>query len=115
MATQQELDEKRAQLLAKMNRWHTPGPWKWTDEFRDSGGGSTWSLVGAGGYSILSCDGEANSPLGLGDVANAKLIAAAPQMLAALEEAMEFLANGTPIRPGSVVAESIAEAIRAAK
>lgn len=47
--------------------------------------------------------------------ANARLIAAAPELLAALEEAMEFLANGTPIHPGALVQASIFNAIVKAK
>lgn len=63
----------------------TPGPWRWTDEYTSGDGSRTWSLIGARGYGILSCDGTGNSPQGLGDEANAYLISAAPDMYEALE------------------------------
>lgn len=71
---------------------HTPGPWKWTRQYRDSLGAHAFSLVDAGGYGILSCDGEANSPQMLGGrgEANARLIAAAPDLLEALEAICEM-------------------------
>lgn len=70
-----------------MNTKHTPGEWYWTDAYpKSSDGERTWSLIGAGGYGILSCDGVGNSPQGLNNEANARLIAAAPEMLVALEK-----------------------------
>jgi hypothetical protein len=62
---------------------HTPGPWHWSDRYRDSHDGSTWSLCGDDGFGILSCDGDANSPQNV-NIADAHLIAAAPDMFAAL-------------------------------
>ena len=60
---------------------HTPGPWKWSSGYETIDGRPTWSLVGeTDGYGILSCDGEENSPQGMNDEANARLIAAAPTM-----------------------------------
>lgn len=61
-------------------RGWTPGPWRWSNRYSDSQQRETWSLIGADGYGILSCDGTANSPQGLGDTANAPLIAAAPDL-----------------------------------
>jgi len=69
---------------------HTPGPWEWSDKYRTADSErNTWSLLGDGGYGILSCDGDENSPQSLGKsgAANARLIAAAPELLAALVEA----------------------------
>lgn len=69
-----------------MNTKHTPGEWYWTDAYpKSSDGERTWSLIGAGGYGILSCDGVGNSPQGLNNEANARLIAAAPELLEALK------------------------------
>jgi hypothetical protein len=70
---------------------HTPGPWLWTDEYGATNGERTWSLVsGANGYGILSCDGLANSPQEIGGngQADAALIAAAPELLEALQAFM---------------------------
>jgi len=67
---------------------HTPGPWYWSNEYLTSDNErNTWTLLGFGGYGILSCDGDANSPhsLGASGEANASLIAAAPELLEALE------------------------------
>lgn len=70
-----------------MNTKHTPGEWYWTDAYpKSSDGERTWSLIGAGGYGILSCDGVGNSPQGLNNEANARLIAAAPELLEQLQE-----------------------------
>lgn len=63
---------------------HTPGAWKWSDDYQDRRGEKTWSLLGKDGYGILSCDGIGNSPQGLGNDDNARLIAAAPDLLEAL-------------------------------
>ena len=60
---------------------HTPGPWDWSFRYTTEDSRSTWTLLGDGGYGILSCDGEGNSPQGIGDEANARLIAAAPDLL----------------------------------
>jgi len=40
----------------------TPEPWRWSSEYQSRQGDDTWSLIGNGGYGILSCDGLANSP-----------------------------------------------------
>jgi hypothetical protein len=64
---------------------HTPGPWAWSPHYKTGDGRATWSLIGSqDGYGILSCDGDENSPQGLNDEANARLIAAAPELLEAL-------------------------------
>ena len=68
-----------------MTSKHTPGPWYWSHDYKTCDGRATWSLIGSDGYGILSCDGEENSPQGLNDGANARLIAAAPELLEALK------------------------------
>jgi len=66
---------------------HTPGPWDWSPHYKTGDGRATWSLIGSqDGYGILSCDGDENSPQGLNDEANARLIAAAPELLEALTQ-----------------------------
>lgn len=75
---------------------HTPGPWKWSDAHSATDERYTWSLLGASGYGILSCDGEGNSPQGLGDFANARLIAAAPELLEALKQVTRLFGREIP-------------------
>jgi hypothetical protein len=53
----------------------TPGEWYWSDEYFTPDGRKTWSLLGDGGFGILSCDGEENSPQSV-NAAAAELIAA---------------------------------------
>ncbi|WP_261534367.1 hypothetical protein [Burkholderia multivorans] len=86
---------------------HTPGPWYWDDRYPTSSTGEkTWSLIGADGYGILSCDGIENSPQGLNDYGNAKLIESAPdialalEMIAAEDDAARH--NGTPLLTSGV-------------
>jgi len=69
---------------------HTPGPWRWVDD----------SLIGYDGRDIFSGD-PVNPEYPSQELANAHLIAAAPEMLAALEHLIEaFHGNRTiPIRP----------------
>jgi len=53
----------------------TPGEWYWSDAYPTQDGRETWSLIGDGGFGILSCDGEENSPQSV-NAAAAELIAA---------------------------------------
>lgn len=69
---------------------HTPGPWYWSNQYKTISGEFTWSLIGDGGYGILSCDGEENSPQGFNGEANARLIADAP----AMELALRLISEG---------------------
>jgi hypothetical protein len=62
---------------------HTKGPWRWSDAYQARDLSDTYSLIGADGYGILSCDGLCNSPQHL-NKADAALIADAPAMLDAL-------------------------------
>ncbi|MGU1528618.1 hypothetical protein ACSEOK_26890 [Pseudomonas aeruginosa] len=68
---------------------HTPGPWKWSESYKTEDGRETFTLVCENyEYGILSCDGLGNSPQSLGPqgMADAKLIAAAPELLEALQD-----------------------------
>ncbi|MBA1366795.1 hypothetical protein [Burkholderia gladioli] len=77
--------------MSESKQQWTPGPWEWDDRYPSSNTGEkTWSLIGANGYGILSCDGEENSPQGLNDDANAKLIAAAPELVEALQAIAQY-------------------------
>lgn len=83
---------------------HTPGPWYWSPDYKTGDGRATWSLIGSDGYGILSCDGEENSPQGLGlsGGANARLIAAAPEMLQMLIYCRDWLQGSEPHRARAV-------------
>ncbi len=64
---------------------HTPGPWKWSGEYTHPCGKPAWTLLGRHGlYGILTCD-QGSAPQDLNDEANARLIAAAPEMFEALD------------------------------
>ena len=67
---------------------YTKGPWRWTDEYQARDLSDTWSLVGENGYGILSCDGKGNAPPEFSPQ-DAFLIAAAPELLEALEGMLE--------------------------
>ena len=81
----------------------TPGEWYWSDAYPTQDGRKTWSLIGDGGFGILSCDGDENSPQSV-NVADAELIAACdPDTIRALleerdalREALKVLVNWTP-------------------
>ena len=73
---------------------HTPGPWYWSNQYKTISREPTWSLIGEGGYGILSCDGEENSPHGINNESNASLIAVAPELLEALERMVALFDSG---------------------
>ena len=90
-----------------MNTKHTPGEWYWTDAYpKSSDGERTWSLIGAGGYGILSCDGVGNSPQGLNNEANARLIAAAPELLSVLQEVLVLIPDAYETKERALAAIS---------
>ena len=75
---------------------HTPGP---------------WNIDPSSGEDIIfghDCSVVAQA-LGDNFPANALLIAAAPDMLAALEATMDLLRAGAPIRTGGMIAAAIAK------
>jgi len=73
-----------------MKTKHTPGPWSITERKQEIRG-NAWRLV-------LEIDGPYTEPVtnlyGAESRANARLIAAAPEMLEALEEIMQQSYNG---------------------
>ena len=89
---------------------HTPGPWDWHGPYM-TGGYKVSALHPEGGISLqvyITADGQTEEP-------NAKLIAAAPDLLAALQTLMAAAeADGWP--PGwGLVADSARAAIARAK
>lgn len=72
-----------------MSSKHTPGPWKWSGEYTHPCGKPAWTLLGRHGlYGILTCD-QGSAPQDLNDEANARLIAAAPDLLEALTKKVQ--------------------------
>lgn len=61
---------------------HSKAPWRWSDEYTNSYGEATWSLIADDGYGILSCD-MPNAPHNCNSN-DARLIAEAPAMIEAL-------------------------------
>ena len=79
-----------------MNAGHTPGPWDVTGcKFPDDDMGGVYYRVQAEGIDASA--------------ANARLIAAAPELLEALEVLADALAN--PVRPGHIAYRSKADLI----
>lgn len=84
---------------------HTPGPWT-THEWGDA----AIQIIGPSDEEIADLDGD---PEGWeARAANARLIAAAPELLAALKDAARWI-NLLPaeIRDGSIMPEKLAEVI----
>ena len=86
---------------------HTPGPWRWSDEYQARDLTDTWSLLGKDGYGILSCDGKCNSPLEA-NKADAHLIAAAPDLLEAIKGILNLLDSG--MNGSKALTETLADA-----
>ena len=84
-----------------MNAQHTPGPWSWSFESIDQ----EWAIVMSKGGNIV-----ANVNLDTRQEANARLIAAAPDMLAALKA----FAAWDQCWPGNINLEGVCEVARAA-
>ena len=84
---------------------HTPGPWRVAPEFPDV-------ILGSGGtgYQIRDMDWSHPRPVLVADM---RLIAAAPDMLAALENVLSYLSEGDtldPVHDGAWVHAAIAKA-----
>jgi hypothetical protein len=94
----------------------TPGPWR-IDEFADYPRGEVgpvWRLSIVTASSDRNATGEpALAHVGRGPAAhaNARLIAAAPELYEAIAAAAEFLRSGTPIHAGSDVANDLLAAL----
>jgi hypothetical protein len=94
---------------------HTPGPWA------VDGRADHHLLVGAPGRRLRQVVAEV--PLVVGGLAdptpeaeaNARLIAAAPDLLAACRDVLEFLDNGTPLHPGSLLHQEVEAAVARAE
>ena len=69
---------------------HTAGPWRSSDE------GTHHAIIAASG--LLVAKAQANSQIGNG-IANARLIAAAPALLAALEDALALVMSRPGVAP----------------
>ncbi len=69
------MTDRYEKIRAALAMGPTRGEWYWSDAYHTQDGRKTWSLIGDGGFGILSCDGEENSPQSV-NVADAELIAA---------------------------------------
>jgi hypothetical protein len=89
-----------------MSGAHTPGPWDFGPGYEP--GKSTFDLYGPGGRQVIACASYENMWLAtynpITDAANARLIAAAPELLEALTDllalpvaakALDYLDRGT--------------------
>jgi hypothetical protein len=98
---------------------HTPGPWEshgcaiYTEETWQEGKRAGGALVGSTFYDRSDPDSDAIPSDE--QIANARLIAAAPEMLEALEALAEYWQHGTPVHPGALVAREAQAAIAKAK
>jgi len=93
-----------------MDSKHTPGPWEQTDGHGPTPHGTAVAQVGGNQYLIASCTAYFGRE---GGQANARLIAAAPELLAALEQAHMALIGYLPAHR-NVVTDAAIEAARAA-
>lgn len=91
---------------------HTPGPWafhSWTASGKQFG---IETADHRHGIASIRPNDTASSLLSMEQhEANARLIAAAPDLLAACQAVMEFLSNGTPVHPGALVQAEVFNAI----
>jgi hypothetical protein len=85
-----------------MSNEHSPGPWKWEPKEPD---GQMPALMSAEGKYVCEFGHDASSTGGYyptegspPDEADARLIAAAPELLAALERALDTAESCTPSR-----------------
>jgi hypothetical protein len=79
-----------------MNK-HTPGPWK-----QDTLGRTTVWAPGAGKNAVAVCQGLERDE----NIANARLIAAAPELYAALRDALDALKTGTAESAAAVLIDA---------
>ena len=70
-----------------MTAQHTPGPWRIAPDMHGIGNNLVAGVIDATGYAIANCGSSGN--------ANARLIAAAPELLAALQWVVECF-DGDP-------------------
>ena len=67
---------------------HTPGPWRIAPDMHGIGNNLVAGVIDATGYAIANCGSSGN--------ANARLIAAAPDLLAALQDLVSSCAIWAP-------------------
>lgn len=74
---------------------HTPGPWKFDEDIFDEEEGPVWCIEDVAGTNLvlakIFADGDLGGPSKAEAKANAVLIAASPDLLAACREALEFV------------------------
>jgi len=78
-----------------MNTKHTPGPWQILDPSGDPFESNTRKVIASGKHGGLICDASVHWYDPVTARANARLIAAAPDLLAALELALEQIGQFT--------------------
>lgn len=79
--------------LERLEREATPGPWRWTDDYKTTHGETTYTLAGYQGMGVLSCDGIFNAPRDCDEVFIVALRNAAPALFAELRSARERIAE----------------------
>lgn len=84
---------------------HTPGPW----QFLPHRASLVHSVVSQN--SGIICEVYISEPDKIAADANANLIAAAPDLLEACQQLMEFWDNGTPVHPGAEIVDDVRRAI----
>lgn len=93
---------------------HTPGPWAFGGSLVSARGciNVALALHSWGGESKLPRDYDRTAPEELAEhAANAKLIAAAPDLLAACEAALAALPRFSPRGPGAKIVNQVKDAI----
>ncbi len=94
---------------------HTPGPWI-AERF-----GCVTAIVDGRRVQVAAAMGQGpmygppETPVTEISAANARLIAAAPELLEALRALAEFADNGTPVQPGALVWDEVRAAIAKAE
>jgi hypothetical protein len=94
---------------------HTPGPWKLRGHRDDQSGRTISTISTAGGAELLTFPQHVCGRTFPELYANARLIAAAPELLEALERLAEYWQNGSPVCAGSEVAKDAIAAIAKAR
>jgi len=86
-------NDRYERIRAALAMGPTPGEWYWSDAYRTPDGRKTWSLIGDGGFGILSCDGEENSPQSVNTAAADLIAACDPDTIRALLSERDALAH----------------------
>lgn len=90
---------------------HTPGPWRADSSENNAGVEESWGDVMAVGFAVATI-WQDTERLDIEASANASLIAAAPDLLAACEMIASFAQSWQPLTPGDIriVKDAIAKA-----